>query len=310
MIQLFTGSLNQLHRFALKEAIKRINHSGNHRRDLSVIVGTSTVLTHWRDLLSDNIKIVYFTGFGRLFTDYSVAGRIAFYILLKILWLCNVHAIIVENKDDKNLISKYIPTEVYLVPGSGFLSKFFYKTPKKYVEDGQIIFGYLSRFGPSKHTDEILKLAKKLPKHLKLVIAGYDISAPKFSQEFENIAKIKNNVEFLGQLYQPRQVSDFFNSINCLIYPSKREGLPLTIIEAAWHGVKFITTDVPGCRQVATTLPGLTLAANSFSNAEKLVDAFGKIKNQETKNSLSDYDFDNVSQHFERIIRNVMSSNE
>ena len=43
-----------------------------------------------------------------------------------------------------------------------------------------------------------------------------------------------------------------FNSVDVVVLPSYREGLPKGLIEAGACGCALITTDVPGCREVVT----------------------------------------------------------
>ena len=43
-----------------------------------------------------------------------------------------------------------------------------------------------------------------------------------------------------------------FNSVDMVVLPSYREGLPKGLIEAGACGCPLITTDVPGCREVVT----------------------------------------------------------
>lgn len=45
---------------------------------------------------------------------------------------------------------------------------------------------------------------------------------------------------------------DLLNTVDAVVLPSYREGLPKGLIEAAACGVALITTDVPGCREVVT----------------------------------------------------------
>ena len=41
-------------------------------------------------------------------------------------------------------------------------------------------------------------------------------------------------------------------TVDIVVLPSYREGLPKTLIEAAGCGLPLITTDVPGCREVVS----------------------------------------------------------
>ena len=80
MIHLIVGSLNQTHRFSIRSAIDRIN-SEREFENITVIVGTKNVLLNLAAFLFNQRYIVYFTGFGRVFTDYSIFGKILFLFL-------------------------------------------------------------------------------------------------------------------------------------------------------------------------------------------------------------------------------------
>ena len=62
---------------------------------------------------------------------------------------------------------------------------------------------------------------------------------------------MKDNIKFLGELENRENVSQFFNSIDCFLCPSIREGGCIALQEAIWHQVPFITTNVPGCDVLA-----------------------------------------------------------
>jgi glycosyltransferase involved in cell wall biosynthesis len=47
-------------------------------------------------------------------------------------------------------------------------------------------------------------------------------------------------------------MADLLGSVDVMVLPSYREGLPKSLIEAAACGLPLVTTDVPGCREVVT----------------------------------------------------------
>jgi len=79
-------------------------------------------------------------------------------------------------------------------------------------------------------------------------------------------------VEVLG--YQ-RDIAALFSSVNLVVLPSYREGLPKVLIEAAAAGRAVVTTDVPGCRDaIEPDVTGLLVPAK---NAELLAEAIEKL---------------------------------
>lgn len=55
-----------------------------------------------------------------------------------------------------------------------------------------------------------------------------------------------------------------FASVDAVILPSYREGLPKGLIEAGASGLPLVTTDVPGCREVVTNeVDGLLVPARN-----------------------------------------------
>lgn len=91
-------------------------------------------------------------------------------------------------------------------------------------------------------------------------------------------------VEWLGHV---EDMPTLFSSVDIVVLPSYREGLPKGLIEAAASGLALITTNVPGCREVVThEVDGLLVPvrdANALAAAiERLLEdpdqaaAFGK----------------------------------
>jgi glycosyltransferase involved in cell wall biosynthesis len=54
-------------------------------------------------------------------------------------------------------------------------------------------------------------------------------------------------IEYLGET---DDVRPYISNSHCVVLPSYREGLPLTLLEAAAMGRPIIATDVTGCREV------------------------------------------------------------
>ncbi len=75
-------------------------------------------------------------------------------------------------------------------------------------------------------------------------------------------------IDLLGQV---SNMATLFASVDIVVLPSYREGLPKSLIEAAACALPLVTTDVPGCREVVThEVDGLMVPvkdANALANA-------------------------------------------
>lgn len=79
-------------------------------------------------------------------------------------------------------------------------------------------------------------------------------------------------VQWLGHV---DDMPGLFASVDAVILPSYREGLPKGLIEAGASGLPLVTTDVPGCREVVTNeVDGLLVPAR---DAEALARAIARL---------------------------------
>jgi glycosyltransferase involved in cell wall biosynthesis len=79
-------------------------------------------------------------------------------------------------------------------------------------------------------------------------------------------------VEWLGHV---DDMPALFRSVDVVVLPSYREGLPKGLIEAGASGCALVTTDVPGCREVVSDgKDGLLVPAR---DAPALADAVGRL---------------------------------
>jgi glycosyltransferase involved in cell wall biosynthesis len=66
-----------------------------------------------------------------------------------------------------------------------------------------------------------------------------------------------------------------YKSVDIVVLPSYREGLPKGLIEAAACGLPLVTTDVPGCREVVSDgVDGLLVPAR---DSEALASAIARL---------------------------------
>lgn len=105
----------------------------------------------------------------------------------------------------------------------------------------------LGRLIPSKNFDLVIEamliLVKRYP-HLRLFIAGDGLQREEL-QDLTVSLKLEEQVEFIGWVPQ-EDVQEVLNKATLLVLPSRREGLPMSALEAAHMARPIITTDVGG----------------------------------------------------------------
>jgi glycosyltransferase involved in cell wall biosynthesis len=287
MFTFISKGVNKTHRFALKNAIKKMNEkvasgrkfSFKYDENVIVIVGTKNIISQiFMSIFSQSTIVLYFTGFGRLYTDFSIFGRFFLMTLVVLSSIRKNRYFIVENSFDFRAIANFSSRSITQVNGSGFNKSLYKKRKRKRKIQSQSntsksdikVLGYMSRFGNSKCSNEIVKLIKKLPPNHIIKIAGQDIYGKHYSNIFYKIAEENPKVEMLGFLESPNEITEFFNNIDIFLYPSKREGLPITLIESIYHQVPFLTTNVAGCIDLSNRFNFPTLAPGKFGDPDKL----------------------------------------
>ncbi len=87
--------------------------------------------------------------------------------------------------------------------------------------------------------------------HIKFLVAGdRDPGNPACIPESQIQAWVDQGL--ITALGHVPDMADLYRSVDLVVLPSYREGLPKGLIEAAACALPLVTTDVPGCREVVT----------------------------------------------------------
>ena len=200
-----------------------------------------------------NIKsIAVVTGLGYTFINDNITSKIA-KILYKYSFLFSRQVFFINN-DDINEFLKYnlIQKEkVFLLPGEGIDTQKF-KPIQLEKKDNIFRFLLIARMLYDKGVLEYVNasdlLKDKYP-NVKFELLGYlGVDNPKaISKEQMNIFEKKSNIKYLGS---SSDVREFILKADCIVLPSYREGISMTLMEAASMKKPLIATDVPGCRDL------------------------------------------------------------
>jgi len=158
------------------------------------------------------------------------------------------------NKDDEQLFidKKLVKKEkAFILPGEGVDTEKFYPAPY-HDHKKEITFLLIARIIRHKGIHEFIQAAQILrQKGLSIrcqLLGFFDQGSP--------IAISKTQVEqwqrqeLIHYMGDTDDVAPFIEKADCIVLPSYREGMPLSLLEGASMCKGLIATDTPGCRDI------------------------------------------------------------
>jgi glycosyltransferase involved in cell wall biosynthesis len=194
------------------------------------------------------------TGLGYIFTTISWRTRLLKQSMAWLLpWLLNrQHSLVlVQNPDDRSaLINLGIePDRMALIPGSGVDTDALQPLPEP---QGPITFGFAGRLLTDKGIRALVAahgILREQGHDANLIIAGSPDPANPASVSLEEVEEWNHRpgVTWLGHI---EDIVSLWRMCHFAVLPSHREGLPVSLLEAAACGRPMIATDAPGCREI------------------------------------------------------------
>ena len=144
------------------------------------------------------------------------------------------------------------------------------------IEAGQTV-AFVGRLVESKGIRALIAAHKRLCRRgrdIRLLVAGTPDPANPTSiteREIDSWAR-QTNVSVLGFV---EDIAALWARAHIAVLPSQREGLPLSLLEAAACGRPLIATDVPGCR--AITRSGINGFLVPLGAIDALADAIDRL---------------------------------
>jgi glycosyltransferase involved in cell wall biosynthesis len=195
-----------------------------------------------------------FTGLGFAFTSHSPKAKVikgAIGALLRLLLDRETMVNVVQNPDDRAaLVSLGLPeVDIVLIRGSGVDTERLQPLPEP---DGPPTVGFLGRLLADKGIGTLMaahRLLRAQGADVRLQIAGMPDPANPASVTEQEASSWRNEpgVTWLGHI---NDISGFWARTHVAVLPSRREGIPLSLLEAAACARPMIATDVPGCREI------------------------------------------------------------
>lgn len=108
--------------------------------------------------------------------------------------------------------------------------------------DDKFVVGHIGRFNYQKNHDFLIEVFEKLS-YIKpnavLVLVGSGSDQDRIKQQVEKL-KLKDKVFFMGTR---ADVAELYQGMDCFLFPSRYEGLPVTLVEAQATGLPCFVSD-------------------------------------------------------------------
>lgn len=252
-IPFLRGSLSPVATFSIIAALRRVHREVKPALTHHVAL-QACVLGMLATLGRPATCINAFIGLGYLFTSDSGKARTfraLVGMLLRFLINRKNSIALVQNSDDMAALTSLgiAKTKIALIPGSGVDIHRFTPIPEP---DGAPSFGFVGRLLDDKGIRTLMaahRLLRTRVSDARLLIAGApDPANPASVTEAE--AKSWNKRPGVTWLGHVDDIADFWARAHIAALPSRREGLPLSLMEAAACGRAMIASNVPGCREI------------------------------------------------------------
>ena len=195
------------------------------------------------------------TGLGYAFISVSAKARVmraVIGMLLRRLLDRDRSVALVQNPDDRDLLSglSIAAERIVLIPGSGVDVVALTPMPEP---PGAVTAAFVGRLLDDKGIRTLVaahRLLRRKGIAVELLIAGTpDPANPASVSQAEAAAwSHEPGVTWLGHV---DDIATVWARAHMAVLPSRREGLPKSLLEAAACGRPMVATDVPGCREVA-----------------------------------------------------------
>lgn len=206
-----------------------------------------------RDARANGTKVIYTAHGFHFYTGAPLINWMLYYPVER--WLAHYTDVLITiNKEDYERAKKFKARQVEYIPGVGIDVDKFSPNPcdrdKKRQELGinsdDIVLLSVGELNENKNHRLIIELLPYLKNNIFYVICG---KGP-LMEEYINLANklgIQKRLKLMGYV---NDTPNYYRIADLFVFPSKREGLPVSIMEAMASGLPIIATDIRGSRDL------------------------------------------------------------
>ena len=179
------------------------------------------------------------------------------------------------------------------------------------IEKNDIVFSYIAELNSNKNQILLIKIIQELKKekpNIKLLLIGDGKLKEGYKQYIKN-NDLENEIKLLGKR---QDINELLSITDVYLASSKREGLPVNVMEAMYKGIPIIATDNRGHRElIQNGVNGYIcdkLDIQTFKmNIKKIFENMEKIDSMKEKNNtlIKKYELKEVKQKMEEIYKDM-----
>jgi len=199
---------------------------------------------------------VFYTAHG--FHFFKGAPLKNWLMYFPIEWVCSflTDKIITINKEDYEFSKKHLHSkEAVYIPGVGIDTEYFSSKETNCIElrktlgipENHSILLSVGELNDNKNHETIIRALTKLKrKNITYLICGKG-NKKEYLKALASSLTVENQVIFAGHR---NDVADIYKISDVFVFPSKREGLPVSLMEAMASGLPCVASDVRGCKDL------------------------------------------------------------
>jgi len=264
-------------------------------------------------------RVIYTAHGFHFYKGAPILNWILFYPVEKYLAKYTDTLITINDEDYKRAKRKFKNrcNDIEHIPGVGVDEKKFKKRITKTektklrkslgLSDGDFVMICVGRLDKNKNQGFLIKTTKKLVEEdekYHLLLVGPDELNGKY-QKLANKLNVEKYVHFLGKR---DDIPELLKISDVTLSSSRREGLPVNLIESAFSNVPIVATRCRGNSDVVKSVGGSLVSYNVKDLIEKIVDAKNSI-NPNIRSKIPDnanrFNIENVRQKFNRIYSEI-----
>lgn len=246
----------------LKEIIKKENYDIVHCNTPMGAVIARLVCRKRRK--AGLIKVVYTAHGFHFYKGASLINWLIYYPIEKYLSKHTDVLITINSEDYELAVKKFMTKKIEYVPGVGIdIGKFSkvnidrnYKRKELGIEDAEIMLFSIGELNAGKNHSVVVQAVYQLnnPK-IKYVIAGNGPDEEKLQKMITEL-KLENQIKLIG--YR-KDIAELLKASDIFVFPSKREGLSVSLMETMASGVTCIVSNIRGNKDLIIDGEGGTL---------------------------------------------------